>query len=62
MELQDIADKVDVVTGAVAAGAAWGASKFAWWREQPKWVKAGVFIGVFIGVAVVLSLLQKVVG
>ena len=62
MELQDIADKVDVVTGAVAAGAGWVASKFSWWKEQPKLVKVGVFLGVFLGVAVILSVLQGVLG
>jgi len=58
----EVSDKVDVVVGAASAGAAWATSKFSWWKEQPKLVKAGVLIGVFLGVAVALSFLQALVG
>lgn len=60
--IKEVADKADVVTGAVAAGAGWVSTKFAWWKEQPKLVRIGVFLGVFLGVAVVLSVLQGVLG
>lgn len=58
MEDFDIAGKVEIAIGALAAAGAWMLGRLVWWQAIPnKFVKAAIAIGLFLAVAISLSLI-----